>query len=381
MTDDSNDSDDWLDSDDPLEAPGDEVTGSEAAAASDRTRQETAEDNETDDSTDDDGRDWSKSASRGLDRAGNRASSIASTTGSLTGKFLGKCVDLPVRFTCALARGFTAGFTRRIPFMGASFWQDMVKFSTHQYQKATSADVVNFSAEAHGIEPRAANWQEADRDEPEQKIGWKEVGGSKTWGAGVEGQDTQRFGKADIILSDRSATEVATPLQMRVAEALDLEQVDGLITSDTTLEQTVVQQWPADPAEMNSNGQAVADGGMIQRQESPIQQSIGDMGFDDAVIDLASDFGDGNGMRISATKYKHQKLASSDPEEMQKQETRGYLAGVSGDNDEKLFYLAVIALFIILLISVGPTIITTLFGGGGGGGGGGGLPIILGGLL
>jgi hypothetical protein len=376
MTNDDN-SDDWLNDDDPLDDPKSSTNrfeNGEPVDDADATKTDTATDGDDGDGGDD-------QADSDDTELGEQVVGGVQTTGGALGKVFGTAVDLPLRFTFALGRGFTAGMTRRIPFMGSSFWRDMIKFSTHQYQKATGADVVNFSAEANGIEPRAANWQEADPDDPEKQPGWKEVSGSKTWGAGVEGQDAQRFGKADVILSDRSAVEVATPLQMRVAEALDLEQVDGLITSDTTLEQTIVQQWPADPAEMadGANGQAVADGGMMAREEGPIQAKIGNAGFDDAVIDLASDFGDGEGMRISATKYKHQKLANSDPEEMQKQETRGYLAGMSGDNDEKLFYLAVIALFVILLISLGPTIITTLFGGGGGGGGG--LPIMLGGLL
>jgi hypothetical protein len=264
-------------------------------------------------------------------------------------------------------RTFATSLTRRIPFVGKRFWRGQIKFATRQYQKAAGADVVNLSAEPHGIEPRAAKYVEADPDEPDKRPGWKEIGGDRTWGAGAEGRDVERMGRADVILTDRAATETASPLQMRVAEALDLEQVDALIEGGRV---NVVEMWPKDPGELDAGagpgGQAIADGGSMAQRS--LEVDVADAGLKDAVVDLGSDFGNGQGMRISWRKYKEQYEAKTDPEEMMKQETRGFLAGMSGTDQGKLFKLAVIALLVILAIAVGPTLIQVLFGGGAGGG-------------
>jgi len=266
-------------------------------------------------------------------------------------------------------RTFVTSITRRLPFIGSSFWRGQIKFSVRQYQKAASADVVNLSAEPHGVEPRAANFVEADPEKPDTRPGWSEIGGDRTWGAGAEGRDVERLGKADVILSDRAATETAAPLQMRVAEALDLEQVDALVEGAHVI---VTETWPKDPSEIGGGGgapgDAIADGGHAQEQmaQRQLQVHAEQAGLKDAVVDLASDFGDGEGMRISWRKYKEQYAAKTDPEEMQKQETRGWLAGKSGTDQSKLFKLAVIALLVILGVALGPTMIKVLFGSGGG---------------
>lgn len=298
----------------------------------------------------------------------------ATAAGRLLGRGFVKGLAIPGRFLKVFLRTIATGTTRRLPFVGSSFWRSMIKMSTKQYQKATGADVVNFSAEPGGIEPRAANWQEADPDNPDTRPGWTEVSGDKTWGPGSEGRDVERFGKADIIITDRSAHETATPLKMRYAEALDLEQVDGLIEG-ATVQQTIIDRWPADPSEIDADQTAVADGGQFaERQRGPLQVDASDAGFKDAVVDLASDFGDGKGMRVSARKYKEQYLTSTDVEEMKKQETRGFLAGKSGRDETTLVKLFIIALAAIVAVAVGPTLVQVLFGGGGGGGGA--LPIM-----
>jgi len=307
---------------------------------------------------------------------GDRARGGAETLGA--GIAMG--ILWPLHFVKVFLRTWFSTLTRKIPFVGKSFWRGMIKWSTRQYQKAAGADVVNFSAEAHGLEPRAANWVEADPDEPDQEPGWQEVSGDKTWGPGAEGRDVERFGKADVIITDRSAHKTATPIKMRFAEALDLEQVDGLIV-DPTIQQTTVQTWPKNPAEIDvdgSQGQALADGGgVVERELPPEFVSPEDLGWDDALVDLSSDFGDGLGMRVSSRKYKHQKLSSTDAEEMQKQETRGFLAGKAGRDESGLIRLFIIVLVVIGIVAVGPEFVTALFGGGGGGGGSM-LPIWLG---
>ena len=279
-------------------------------------------------------------------------------------------IVVPLRVVKVILLTFFTTLIGKIPVVRSKFWRDMIKWTTYKYQKATGADVVNLSAEPHGIEPRAANWVEADPDEPDQEPGWQEAGrGDKTWGPGTEGKTVERFGKADVILADRAAHKTATPLQLRYAEALDLEQTDGVIV-EPEITQTVVQQWPKNPAEIDGDqGQAVADGGAMARQhvEQPVVNPE-DIGLDDALVDLASDFGDGKGMRVSARKYKHQKLSTTDAEEMQKQETRGFLAGKSGRDESDLIKLFIIVLVVIAIVAVGPEFVQVLFGNGGGGG-------------
>lgn len=297
------------------------------------------------------------------------------------GEVVGGGVAMPFiwtgRFAKAMGKAFLVGTTRRLPWVGSSMWRDLVKFSVHQYQKATGADVVNFSAEPSGIEPRAANWVEPD--DPDEKAGWEEASGDKTWGPGTEGRDVERMGKADVILTDRAAHETATPLQCRIAEALDLEQVDGLI-ANTTIRQPIIEQYPQAPEDMTADAgqQAVADGGgYVRRQRGQLDIDASEAGLDDALIDLASDFGDGKGMRISARKYKHVKKSVADTEELNNQEIRGFLAGKSGRDEGKLIRLFIYVLAALVLVAVGPTAIQVLFGSGGGGGGGM-LPIFLG---
>lgn len=290
-------------------------------------------------------------------------------TGETIGNGLAMTFVVPGRVLKIAGRTFFSGVSRRIPFVGSSFWRGMVKFSTRQYQLAAGADVVNFSAEPHGIEPRAANYHEADPEKPEYEPGWVEAGGDKTWGAGTEGRDVERMGKADVILTDRSAHETATPLQLRYAEALDLEQVQGLIAG-ARVEQPIIEMWPKDPEELGAegggHGGAVADGGtpgFVDRRRGQTTVHAADAGLEDAVVDLASDFGDGRGMRVSARKYKAQELGTTDPEEMQKQETRGWLAGMAGNDQDKIYKIAMIALLVILAIVLGPTLIQAIFGG------------------
>ncbi|MDB2246601.1 hypothetical protein PM015_18125, partial [Halorubrum ezzemoulense] len=150
----------------------------------------------------------------------------------------------------------------------------------------------------------------------------------KVWDPGAEGRGVERLGKADVIFADEAAWNTADPLKMRVSEALDLENVEPLVTN-ATLNQNIIK-----PGRNGDGEKAIADGGA---QAGPITLDPHQhQAFDDFAIDLAPDNPNADGMRISARKYKEMDLSKTSAEEMKNQETRGYLAGQAGSDNKSL---------------------------------------------
>ena len=303
----------------------------------------------------------------------NRAEELGERAGELgerAGEVSGKAIGLTVAFVTSMLSKFVYTVTKFLPFVGEKFWKSAIETCTERYQKAAGADVVNFVHRESGkIEPVATNW--VDGEDIGDKPGWKAVGEETVWDPGAEGRGVERLGKADVIISDEAAWQTADPLKMRVSEALDLENVQPLVTN-ATLNQNIISPGS------NGNGQnAMADGGA---RAGPITLDLMDHPeFDDYVIDLAPENPNADGMRISARKYKEMDLSKTSAEEMKNQQTRGLLAGKAGnDNKSMLLKMALAAFGFVLLWEFGPWIISGLFGDAiGDMSGGGNIPIMV----
>lgn len=293
-------------------------------------------------------------AREGLSDARETIEPKARAAGERVGKGVGKVLGATVAFVVSLASTGLYTLTKFLPFIGEKFWKSAIQTCVLRYQKAAGADVVNFVFREQGVvEPVATKWQ--DGEETGEKPGWKAVGEDKVWDPGAEGRGVERLGKADVIISDEAAWDIADPLKMRTSEALDLQQVEPLVTN-ATLRQTIMT-----PSKNGDGEMAMADGGA---QAGPITLDPHEhQAFDDFAIDLSPDNPNADGMRISARKYKEMDLSKTSAEEMKNQETRGFLAGRAGNENKGLMLKIVLAAFgFVLLWEFGPSILSALFG-------------------
>lgn len=309
-------------------------------------------------------------ARQGLSDAKESLKPQARAAGQRAGEISGRALGMAIAFVVSLGSTLVYTVTKFLPFIGEKFWKSAIETCVVRYQKAAGADVVNFVFREQGkVEPVATKWQEGD--DTGDKPGWKAVGEEKVWDPGAEGRGVERLGKADVIFSDEAAWHTADPLKMRVSEALDLENVEPLVTN-ATLHQNYIKPGA------NGDGQAaMADGGV---QAGPITLDPHQhQAFDDFAIDLAPDNPNADGMRISARKYKEMDMTKTSAEEMKNQETRGFLAGRAGTDNKSLLLKIVLAAFgFVLLWEFGPSILAALFGDAAGDvAAGGNIPLML----
>ena len=310
------------------------------------------------------------SARQGISDAKESVKPRAKAAGERAGEISGRALGMGIAFLVSLGSTLVYTVTKFLPFIGEKFWKSAIETCVVRYQKAAGADVVNFVHREQGkVEPVATKWQEGE--DTGDKPGWKAVGEEKVWDPGAEGRGVERLGKADIIFSDEAAWRTADPLMMRVSEALDLENVEPLVTN-ATLQQTIIS-----PGSNGDGKAAMADGG---GQAGPITLDPHQhQAFDDFAIDLAPNNPNADGMRISARKYKEMDLTKTSAEEMKNQETRGFLAGRAGTDNKSLLLKIVLAAFgFVLLWEFGPSILAALFGDAAGDvTGGGNIPLML----
>jgi hypothetical protein len=314
--------------------------------------------------------DGASTAREGLSDARDALEPRARAAGERVGELSGRALGVSIAFLVSLASTLAYTVTKFLPFIGQKFWKSAIETCVVRYQKAAGADVVNFVFREQGkVEPVATKWHEGE--DTGEKPGWKAVGEEKVWDPGAEGRGVERLGKADVIFSDEAAWHTADPLKMRVAEALDLENVEPLVTN-ATLQQNIIS------ANTNGDGKAaMADGGA---QAGPITLDPHQhQAFDDFAIDLSPENPTADGMRISGRKYKEMDLTKTSAEEMKNQETRGFLAGRAGTDNKSLLLKIVLAAFgFVLLWEFGPNILAAIFGDSAANlSGGGNIPLML----
>lgn len=306
---------------------------------------------------------------------GLNAPAAAKNAGTRLGHIIAQMVIVPTSIIYGTVTTAGAAIVSHIPFVKGKFWKGMLKFSAYRLQDSKGADAVNLVATQTGFEPSTVEWQDGDGDDEER--GWKEHGTERVFHPGAQGASTERFGKADVILTDESAPYAMTPAQLNVAEALDLEQTEFLVSgADVTVNQT--DMWNADPTVAGAGGDAgelAADGGaeVVQRDTSMRVHASEVPQLADTIIDLNEQ------TRISARKFSDMLPEEVGVEQLQQAEDRGYLAGVGQDSDKVALIFKAIALIggAFVLKDVAPIAIRILFGSSGGGGGGGSLmPLI-----
>jgi len=303
---------------------------------------------------------------------------VGLSIGERLGNIFAQTLIIPASVTYRGATTFGRVLVSNIPFVRGKFWRGMIKFCTHQYQKATNADVVSFHHTQTGIEPLATDWVDGDGDLGEDR-GWQIRGTDEVIHPGTEGRDTERMGKATTIMTGGNLPYTARAFDLGVAEALDLEQVEGLIAG-ASVNVTQLDVWPDDPdALAGGEGAAVTDGGaeLVERQ-TDMTVHASEAGLADAVVDL------NDPTRISVRKWKDTMLEMVGTEDLERAEDRGYLSGLGKDGSGEargIIKGLLIAGGVFIAYEIGPVAIRTLFGasetGGGGGGGGGGLPFLM----
>lgn len=272
-----------------------------------------------------------------------------------------------------LWNSFARNFVKLVPFRQRVFRRMAIK-SLYNYHRVAGGDAIGFNALPNGkVDLQPIKYKDALGGD--DKPGWKAKGREKTWGAGAEGRGVDYIGKTPIVLLDDDAADKGSFLQSRVAEAIDLGQHQPLFTNPEFILE--VQS----PPEADGSGPAVADGGQVDG--GPVTLSAPQLKAEgvfssDCIIDLSSPSG-ADGMRVSWRKYKELYGETATTEEMKRQEERGRIAELKKNDKANLaFKMMLVALGIIAVVELGPTLVAGLFGvtGSAGGGGGSAIPTL-----
>jgi hypothetical protein len=257
------------------------------------------------------------------------------------------------------AKAITLG-TKLIPRQSTLF-RKLALNSIKQYHKRAGGDALAIDARAgQQLDLTPVKFRSAGECEEGEKPGWVAKDGTKTWNAASEGRVVDYLNNTPIVALDRDSHVECGWLRPRIAEAIELDNYDGLYTNPQL---NLVADATA------SNGQAVADGGTPELELGSPGQWAGD-----ALVDL--DSGDGyDGMRVSFRKATEWMSEQTTTQEMQMQEDRGYIRGLAGGDTPSITKLLLICAAIILggfaIAFIGPELV------GGGGGGGGINPLMI----
>ena len=184
------------------------------------------------------------------------------------------------------AKAITVG-TKLIPRQSTLF-RKLALNSIKQYHKRAGGDALAIDARAgQQLDLTPVKFRAAGECEEGEKPGWVAKDGTKTWNAASEGRVVDYLNNTPIVALDRDSHVECGWLRPRIAEAIELDNYDGLYTNPQL---TLVADATA------SNGQAVADGGTPELELGSPGQWAGD-----ALVDL--DSGEGyDGMRVSFRK-------------------------------------------------------------------------------
>src|SRR6056297_3364608 len=230
------------------------------------------------------------------------------------------------------AKAITLG-AKLIPKQSVLF-RKLALNSIKQYHKRAGGDALAIDAKAgQQLDLTPVRYRAAGECEEGEKPGWVAKDGTKTWNAASEGRVVDYLNNTPIVALDRDSHVECGWLRPRIAEAIELDNYDGLYTNPQL---NLVADATA------SNGQAVADGGTPELELGSPGQWAGD-----AVVDLGS--GDGyDGMRVSFRKATEWMAEQTTTQEMQMQEDRGYIRGLAGGDRPSLTKLLLICAAIIL---------------------------------
>jgi len=295
---------------------------------------------------------------------------------------LAAIVDGVGRYTAMLAFGIVGlvgrlahefsktGITTLLTLMpfAENIWRKLAYFAIYQYHKRAGGDAVGFSHMPSGsISMEAVKYKEADIEE-QKAAGWHSKDRDRSWDEGADGREVDYLGgKTPIALFDESATQRATPLEARFAQALDLDRVEGVYQN------AQLRQITVDNPTAGGGAQAIADGGVSSSVTVDAKGPLAD-----SVVDIGARDGH-DGMRISVRKVKETYREKTDSEKMEEISRLSFLAGRMGNMDRSdVVKIMLIALGIVAAATMGPGLVEGIFSSASaatsGSGGGGVIP-------
>jgi hypothetical protein len=253
---------------------------------------------------------------------------------------------------------------RIIPKQSRIFRAMAIK-SLKNYHKRAGGDALALDAKAgQKLDLTPVKYRTVEECDEAEKPGWVAKGEDKVWNAASEGRVVDYLGNTPIVALDRDSHVECGWLRPRIAEAIELDNYDGIYQQPRIEPNLNVYASPG------ADGELATDGGQADNVEMQLQQlALQDPGrwAGDALVDL--DSGDGyDGMRVSFRKATEWMSETSTTQEMQMQEDRGYLRGRAGDSGPSMAKLLLICAGIILgvlaIVILGPQLMSS--GGGGG---------------
>lgn len=277
--------------------------------------------------------------------------------------------DLRDKTGAALGK-FISSVPRLIPKQ-ARIFRAMAMNSIKQYHKRAGGDALGLDARAgQQLDLTPVKYRAAEECGEGEKPGWVSKDGDKTWSAASEGRVVDYLNNTPVVALDRDSHVECGWLRPRIAEAIELDNYEGVYTN--------AQLTAVAPVVGNATGKgALADGGQITPEDIGLEPNNPGQWAGDALLDLDSGAGY-DGMRISFRKASEWASEQTTAQEMQMQEDRGYIRGLAnGDDGPSTFKLLLLCAAIILgtflIVFVGPELL-------GGGGGGSINPLMIGAL-
>jgi len=299
------------------------------------------------------------------DRASDALASVFDSVGRYSAMLLFGLVGLTGRLLHEFSKTGATTLLTLMPF-AENVWRKLAYFAIYQYHKRAGGDAVGLSHMPSGsVRMEAVKYKDADIED-QQPAGWHSKDRDRSWDEGADGREIDYLGgKTPIALFDESATQRATPLEARYAQALDLDHVEGVFLN-ANLQQVTVDA-------PSGGAQAIADGGVAQRTTVDAKGPLAD-----SVVDIGPRDGH-QGMRISVRKVKETYREKTDSEKMEEISRLSFLAGRMGNMDRSdVVKIMLIALGIVAAATMGPGLVEGIFSSASaatsGSGGGGMIP-------
>ncbi|RLM53188.1 hypothetical protein DVK02_14965 [Halobellus sp. Atlit-31R] len=297
------------------------------------------------------------------DRVINGVGKLADQAAADAGVLVFGLIGLLLRAGHEFIKAGTTTALTIIPF-ASRVWKSLAQFAIYRYHKKAGGDAIGLVHMPSGNVDLEAVKYVAEDPEEKKSAGWHAKSREKSWDEGADGREVDYLGgKTPIALFDESASQRATPLEARWAQALDLDRVEDVYLN-AQLRQVKVESPGA-----GANGAAIADGGVTSDVTVDAKGPLADN-----LVDI-SPRDNHDGMRISTRKVKNTYRQEAGSEKIEEAKRLGFLAGRMGNMDRTdMVKIMLIALGIVAAATMGPGLIEGLFssassatsGGGGG---------------
>jgi hypothetical protein len=233
----------------------------------------------------------------------------------------------------------------------------------YAYHKKSGGDRLGLVEDPGGkVDLVPVKYKTAAEAGDDTQAGWHAKGRDQAWRPSTLGQSGPRLGKVPIVPLDADSWRATSTLEARVAEAVDQGETRPLYRVDEANLRAELDTSGA------TRGNAVADGGQYAVNNLEFEPRTSPI-FEDMIIDLGSD--DYDGQAVSWRKTNELLTETTTSDEMERQEQRGLIAGMSR-KDIKSLMLKVMLIGGVIAIAglIGPELVGAVLGGGGGSGGG-----------